>query len=79
MKKNFDALKAVRSVQGADMGGSRGNEGNVNPSAQDQDRTATVVAQIGTTSATGYNAAAAKKANFDGDVGHDYTERNHVK
>ena len=79
MKKNFDALKAVRTVQGADKGGSRGNEGNVNPSNQDNDANTITGVDMnmgGSRTATGYDKAAVNNKGRDGGVGHDYTSHN---
>lgn len=76
MKKNFDALKAVRTIQGADKGSGVGNQGNVNPSNQDQDRNSgsnlNDAPGLNSTS-TGYNKASAGGMNFDGGMGHNYT------
>lgn len=76
MKKNFDALKAVRTIQGADKGGKVGNQGNVNPSNQDQDTNSAV--NLSDTPAlqsteTGYNKASAGGMNFDGGMNHNYS------
>ena len=76
MKKNFDALKAVRTVQGADHGNGVGSQGNVNPSNQDQDKN--TVANFNDapgSTPTGYNKAAAGME-YDGGVSHDYTSHN---
>ena len=70
MKKNFDALKAVRTVQGADKGGKVGNQGNVNPSNQDQDTNslAEMKDAPGATE-TGYNKASGSM-DYDGGSKH---------